>query len=117
MKLDYTKEEMKGRKIVIITNLKPANIRGVKSNGMLLAAEDDAGTCSLLSPGDAKPGSEIYIEGITKEPVSILEIDEFKQVSMVIGEDQIATYQGKTLLGEKGRVIADKPVKKGANIQ
>ena len=116
MKPYYTKDEMKGRSIIIITNLKPANIRGVKSNGMLLAAEDDAGTCSLLDPGNANPGSEIYIDGIPREPANVLEFDEFKQVAMVIGEEQNATYQGKTLQGEKGKVVSDKPVKKGTKI-
>jgi len=116
MKPYYSKDEMKDRKIIIVTNLKPANIRGIKSNGMLLAAEDDTGTCSLLSPGDAKPGSEIFIEGIPREPSNVLEFEEFKQVSMIIGDDQIATYQGKSLQGDNGIVKADKPVKKGTKI-
>ncbi len=36
----YTEEELKGKKIVIVDNLEPAVIRGVESNGMLLAASD-----------------------------------------------------------------------------
>jgi tRNA-binding protein len=37
----YTEEELKGKKIVIVDNLEPAVIRGVESNGMLLAASDN----------------------------------------------------------------------------
>ncbi len=44
----YTKEELVGRKIIMINNLQPAVIRGEESNGMLLAASDEKGM-SLLS--------------------------------------------------------------------
>lgn len=39
----YTPEQIVGKKVVVIVNLKPAKIRGVESNGMLLAASDDTG--------------------------------------------------------------------------
>ncbi|MBU9888832.1 MAG: methionine--tRNA ligase subunit beta [Candidatus Omnitrophica bacterium] len=45
----YSEEELKGKKIVIIDNLESAVIRGVESNGMLLAASDGAGM-SLIVP-------------------------------------------------------------------
>jgi len=116
MKPYYSKEEIKGKSIVIVTNLKPATIRGIKSNGMLLAADDGKGVCSLLNPGDSSPGSEVYIEGISKEPDKILEFEEFKKVNMIIDEKQKATYNGKPLKTEKGDIISDKIVEKGAKI-
>jgi len=116
MKPHYSKDEMKGRNIVIVTNLKPANIRGVKSNGMLLAAEDGEGICSLLNPGKAGPGTEVYIEGIPREPVKMLEFEDFKAINMTIGEGGETIYQGKNLLSQKGKVVSDKKVKKGAKI-
>jgi methionyl-tRNA synthetase len=116
MKPHYTKEEMKNKNIVIVTNLKPATIRGVTSNGMLLAAEDDKGVCSLLDPGDANPGADVIIDGIEKEPDKVLEFDDFKRVNMMIGDDQKAIYNGKSLQTEKGEVKSDKTVKKGAKI-
>ena len=88
-------ETHKGKSIVIVSNLKPAVIRGVKSNGMLLAAEDEDGVCSLLNPGDATPGSQVTVEDIPIEPVSVLEFDDFKKVNMIIDENQKATYNGK----------------------
>lgn len=45
----YKKEELIGKKIVVVTNLKPAKLRGVTSNGMLLAA-DDGKNVVVLSP-------------------------------------------------------------------
>jgi len=116
MKPYYTKEEITGKNIVIVVNLKPATIRGVKSNGMLLAASDGGGVVSLLIPEDANPGSEVFIEGIPREPAGVLEFDDFKQVTLIVNEKQEATYQGKTLQSEKGKIISDKEVKKGAKI-
>ena len=116
MKPYYSKDEINGKSIVIVTNLKPSNIRGIKSNGMLLAAEDEKGVCSLLNPGESSPGSEVFIEGIPREPEKILEFEDFKKVNMVIGEKQKAIYDGKVLRAEKGDVTSDKIVEKGAKI-
>ena len=46
----YTPEEMVGKKVVLVTNLKPVKLCGVKSEGMILCAEDSEGNLSLLSP-------------------------------------------------------------------
>jgi methionyl-tRNA synthetase len=60
VKENYPKKELVGRQIIVIANLKPAKIRGVESQGMLLAAEDDEGKPILLKPDkNAKPGSKI----------------------------------------------------------
>ena len=57
----YTPEEMVGKKVVMITNLKPAKLRGILSEGMLLCAEDENGNLALLTPEKAMPsGSGIY---------------------------------------------------------
>lgn len=46
----YTPEEMVGKKVVLVTNLKPVKLCGVLSEGMILCAEDENGNLSLLSP-------------------------------------------------------------------
>ncbi len=43
----YTPEQLVGRRVILIANLEPAVIRGETSNGMLLAATDETGTCVL----------------------------------------------------------------------
>ncbi len=56
----YTPEELAGKKIVVVTNLKPAKLMGVESQGMLLAATDSDGTLSLIVPEkDVKEGTLI----------------------------------------------------------
>jgi methionyl-tRNA synthetase len=46
----YSPEELVGKQIVVVANLEPATIRGVESNGMLLAATDETGKLSLVVP-------------------------------------------------------------------
>ena len=52
---NYTPEDLIGRQIVVVTNLKPAKLRGVESNGMLLAATDETGGAILLQPDKEAP--------------------------------------------------------------
>lgn len=60
IKAQYTAEEMVGKKVVVVTNLKPATLAGVKSEGMLLCAEDENGNFSLLTAEKDMPhGAEI----------------------------------------------------------
>jgi len=55
----YTPEQLKTKTLIIVTNLEPATIRGVKSEGMLLAAEGD-GKLALLTPEkDLPAGTQI----------------------------------------------------------
>ncbi len=56
----YTPEEMIGKKVIVITNLKPVKLRGVMSAGMILAASDDAGHLKIATvDGDIGPGCEV----------------------------------------------------------
>ncbi len=57
---DYTPEEMVGKKVMVLVNLKPAKLAGVLSEGMLLCAEDENGVLSLMTPEKPMPsGAEI----------------------------------------------------------
>ncbi len=56
----YTPEEMVGKKVMVLVNLKPAKLAGVLSEGMLLCAEDENGELALLTPDKNMPsGAEI----------------------------------------------------------
>ena len=56
----YTPEDMVGKKVAVITNLVPVKLCGVESQGMILAASDDEGNLSVLTPDkDIIAGSEI----------------------------------------------------------
>ena len=56
----YKPEDMVGRKVMVVTNLKPAKLAGMLSEGMILCAEDDEGNLTLMTPAkDIKSGSEV----------------------------------------------------------
>ena len=60
IKAYYTPEEMVGKKVMVVTNLKPAKLAGVLSEGMILCAEDADGNVCVVSPEKNMPaGSEI----------------------------------------------------------
>jgi aminoacyl tRNA synthase complex-interacting multifunctional protein 1 len=75
-------EEMQGRKVVVVCNLKPVKMRGIKSAAMVLAAsprlkegEEDshAGPVELVTPPpDAKAGEKVYFEGWKGDPEGVL---------------------------------------------
>lgn len=60
IKAHYSPEEMVGKKVMVVVNLKPAKLAGVVSEGMLLCAEDAEGNLSLMVPEKTMPaGAEI----------------------------------------------------------
>ncbi|KAK4096540.1 nucleic acid-binding protein [Parathielavia hyrcaniae] len=75
-------EEMQGRRVVVVANLKPVKMRGIKSCAMVLAAspkpkegveDDHKGPVELVNPpADAKAGERVYFEGWQGEPEKVL---------------------------------------------
>ena len=60
IKSSYTPEEMVGKKVMVVTNLKPATLAGLKSEGMILCAEDKEGKLAIMVPDREMPaGAEI----------------------------------------------------------
>ncbi len=60
----YKPEELVGKQVIVVANLKPAKIMGIVSNGMALAAVDDNG-CSLVTVDrKVKPGTVVSVKGI-----------------------------------------------------
>ncbi|UCE75468.1 MAG: methionine--tRNA ligase [Methanomassiliicoccales archaeon] len=106
LKTYYTKEEMQGRKIIVVMNLKPAKLRGIESKGMLLAAEDKSGIVSLLSPlSDEDVGVEVIGResepGNKKKQISFSEFQKIKLKVGTITQDEKADI-GIQILGILG---------------
>jgi methionyl-tRNA synthetase len=55
----YSPEQLIGKKIIVVSNLAPAVIRGVESQGMLLAARDGKDIAVITTERDIKPGSKV----------------------------------------------------------
>ena len=82
----YTKEQMLGRSIILVSNLKPAKLRGLVSQGMLLAADDEAmgGTSvQLLRPSKDVPIGTKMNSGFDNSS-SEIEYKDFQKVKMIV---------------------------------
>ena len=58
----YTTDEVVGKKVVMLTNLKPRAIRGIESQGMILMADDGYGRLIFISPEDENTPSGLTIQ-------------------------------------------------------
>ncbi|KAI9270750.1 hypothetical protein BDA99DRAFT_502596 [Phascolomyces articulosus] len=102
----YPVEEMQNRWVIVMANLKPASMRGIKSAGMVLCATaPDGSKVELLSPVDTskvKPGDRIYVEGLEGEPEKVLppkkKYFEAVQPDFNTKGDKIAYFQDKPFL-------------------
>ena len=98
----YSKEELMGRNIVLVSNLKPANFRGVKSYGMLLAASDkddeNPSTCELIFADELPVGTVLEYEGQgeTEKITTYLKADHFFNMPMHT-IDGYVTVDGKRI--------------------
>jgi methionyl-tRNA synthetase len=87
LKRFYSADELRGRKVVVVSNLKPAKLRGLKSEGMLLAADDEdlgGSTVLLLRPAEDVPNGTPVSSGRTPSE-SRISYSEFEKVTMFVG--------------------------------
>ena len=55
----YQPEQLVGRTVVVVANLKPAKLMGIESNGMVLAASPEGGGAQILNAEPAAPGTRV----------------------------------------------------------
>lgn len=103
----YSPEELEGKNVIIVYNLKPAKLRGVLSQGMLLAASDSKSVGVLNCP-EGKPGDKILLKGVKHEPGKEISIEEFAQISIEAASGKV-TADGHELKGEKD-IIVDREI-------
>ncbi|KAI8090101.1 uncharacterized protein B0P05DRAFT_529332 [Gilbertella persicaria] len=102
----YPVEQMENRYVLVLANLKPASMRGIKSYGMVLCASAaDGSAVELLGPVDTskvKPGDRVYVEGQEGEPEKVLNPKkkywETVQPELHTDDNLIAHYGDKPLL-------------------
>ncbi len=109
----YKEEELLGKHIVLVSNLKPAKLRGVVSNGMLLAASHE-GVVEVLFAPHAAPGSRVTLEGESEAAAGIpgeITIDRF--FSVPIRAEAGAVKVGNKVLAVGGVGLGTERVKDG----
>lgn len=97
----YEPEALEGLSVVVVANLEAARIRGERSEGMVLAAEDEDRLGLLLAP-DAEPGTPLTAEG-APEPAGQVTFEEFQAHELRAGPDGV-TLDGTPLRGAELRM-------------
>ncbi|MBR9676081.1 methionine--tRNA ligase [Candidatus Woesearchaeota archaeon] len=103
----YKPKDLLGKKVVVVTNLLPTKLRGVLSEGMLLAADDKKNVGVLVA--DAKPGSVVSLEGVKPNPKTKITFDEFSKIKIESTKKGVF-YEDKKLVANKKAVSVDKGV-------
>lgn len=116
----YRAENLVGKKVVIVRNLKPAKLRGVESQGMLLAAEGrekapsgemEKDVVEVIFCDESTPGEKVMLKDEKSSPRPMLTIDEFAKIHISI-DDFAVMAEGKELATES-ETLRTKNIKKG----
>jgi methionyl-tRNA synthetase len=111
----YREEELLNRNIILVANLKPVKLRGVKSNGMLLAASsksDGTQRLEVIFADDASPGDQVSIAGSEAAGArDRIDIDTFFDIP--IRAEAGTVKVGETALSAAGRELITAEVKDG----
>ncbi|XP_046847472.1 tyrosine--tRNA ligase, cytoplasmic-like isoform X2 [Xenia sp. Carnegie-2017] len=115
----YPLEKLEGRDVVVLCNLKPVNMRGIKSEAMLLCAsltgcDGEREVSPLDPPPQSKPGDRVIVEGYEHdklgEPDAQLnpkkKIFESIQPELVTSEVGIAEYKGSSMATKLGKITS-----------
>lgn len=113
----YKPEELLNKNIVLVYNLKPANFRGVRSNGMLLAAskaeESEEETCEVIFAPQFEPGTVLEPEGFEppEEKLCYVKPDTFFEMELYT-KDGFVELDGKKI-GADGKYLTVEVYKNG----
>lgn len=114
----YKPEELLGKNIVLVYNLKPANFRGVRSNGMLLAASDpntNEDTCEVIFAPQFQPGTILEPEGQSvpedAAEMCFVKADKFAEMGLCT-KDGFVVLDGKKI-GADGKFLSVEKYKDG----
>ena len=114
----YREEELLGKHIILVKNLKPAKLRGVVSNGMLLAAEEN-GVVEVLFAEEAVPGTRVLPVGVAIDdlpledrwPLKELTIDQFLSFPLRVKDHTV--YIADQPLQASGKILKTVQVRNG----
>jgi len=99
-------QELTGKSVIIVKNLKAAVLRGVQSQGMLLAAQNEKNELEVVSPTNAKVGEKVKFEGEEGKPAAEIVYEQFLTVKLE-AKNYEAYANGKALLlnGKKIKLL------------
>jgi methionyl-tRNA synthetase len=108
----YREEELHGRNVLLVANLKPARLRGVESQGMLLAAQEGE-TVEVLFADHAQPGEPVGLTGLqrSERPGGEIDIEEFFSIPFEVKDHQVLIDE--VPLECRGKIVTTENVKAG----
>eukprot|EP00526_Cylindrotheca_closterium_P004941 CAMPEP_0113633386 /NCGR_PEP_ID=MMETSP0017_2-20120614/17374_1 /TAXON_ID=2856 /ORGANISM="Cylindrotheca closterium" /LENGTH=634 /DNA_ID=CAMNT_0000544021 /DNA_START=128 /DNA_END=2032 /DNA_ORIENTATION=+ /assembly_acc=CAM_ASM_000147 len=108
LKAHYSLEEMEGRKVLVLANLKSRKLVGFPSHGMVLCASSEDGKVEFVEPPEgAEIGERVMVEGFDGEPATENQVIKKKMLDAIFpdlatDDSGVATYQGKPLSTSAG---------------
>ena len=108
LKAHYSVEDLEGRKILVLANLKTRKLVGFPSHGMVLCAVSDDDKVVFVDPPEgAEIGERVMVEGFDGEPATENQVIKKKMLDAIFpdlktNEDGVATYRGKALTTSAG---------------
>jgi len=122
----YSAEELKGKQGIFVVNLEPRNLRGVESDGMILAVSSN-GEVKIIKPKiDMKVGEIVRVKNssFSKEKVKMISIDDFMKVELEVrevdGENVIVVADGDNvgvLVADGIPIVPDGEVEEGSKVR
>ncbi|MGM5480210.1 MAG: methionine--tRNA ligase [Nanobdellota archaeon] len=105
----YTSDELLGKTVVVVTNLKPAKLRGEWSNGMVLAAQDSStGTVGLILADKSSCGKRIITSDNPLPPKKQVTFDDFMNVSFALKDGVVYADDNPLKVLDGENVFADR---------
>jgi len=121
----YLPEELVGKKVVIVRNLAAAKLRGVESQGMLLAAEGherapmhdgksvmEQDAVEVIFIEESEVGDKVFLKGEKPEPKKSITFKEFQEIKIEV-LDYYVLSEGKSVVTESGEELRMRNIKKG----
>ncbi len=107
LKKSYRADELSGRKVVLLANLKPAKLRGIESQGMLLAGSGEERPV-LLDPGAVSVGTTLAFGDLNAAPKDNINIKDFQKFEIRV-RAKFVEYQGRRLGSGAHSITCDAP--------
>ena len=105
LKDHYSRDELLNRKVIVVANLKPAKLRGEKSYGMVLLAEDNKGNLGFLET-EASVGSQVSCGDEVADNQTKIKVDEFFKYKLIANGETI-TYNDSPLKVEEEKLSVE----------
>lgn len=102
---------MQDKLVIVLCNLKPAKMRGVTSEAMVMCASTPEKVELLVPPPTSKPGDLVYVDGYPRRPDIVMnpkkKIFETVAPDLKTNTQRIATYKNEPLcVADKGNIVA-----------